>query len=345
MNVRKPVDYSIMFATLDALMAADLPQMALYCEIGQLVSGRPEKGAAVAAAEYLCGVYPDTSGFSPRNLRRMRELYRTYENNPEILAEAMTIGWTQNVVILEAELTLQERAWYIRASKQYGWSKLELTKKIQERAHESMVLDSEVDLCYSNGSGGGEDGTKETSGTFLQGMRDAEIQRELQRQGPCGSHLQSLFPPLSSTAGRTDDAPPSGKSAPAPFDRKRDDVAEKSNSRPPARGESLGLYGLCGAIPPLGKKSEKAGVVHPNADVEYRQQYQRSLWRSCVCQRELPSQPNTAAYCPHTAGWRTPDNRAAAQNLGEAVEMDSTYAGDFLVGRGLLQSCWYWARE
>ena len=111
MNVRKPVDYSAMFATLDTLMAADLPPMELYYEIGRLVNGRHEKGAAVAAAEYLRGAYPDVSGFSPRNLRRMREFYRAYENTPEVLAQAMTIGWTRNVVLLEAELTLQDRVW------------------------------------------------------------------------------------------------------------------------------------------------------------------------------------------------------------------------------------------
>ena len=65
MNVRKPVDYSAMFAALDTLMAANLPQMELYCGIGWLVSGRAEKGAAVAAAEYLCSAHPDASGFSP----------------------------------------------------------------------------------------------------------------------------------------------------------------------------------------------------------------------------------------------------------------------------------------
>lgn len=52
MNVRKPVDYSAMFSELDKLVAADLPQMGLYCEIGRLVSGRPEKGAAVADPWY-----------------------------------------------------------------------------------------------------------------------------------------------------------------------------------------------------------------------------------------------------------------------------------------------------
>ena len=53
MNVRKPIDYSALFAALDTLVRAELPQMELYREIGHLVCGRPEKGAAVAAAEYL----------------------------------------------------------------------------------------------------------------------------------------------------------------------------------------------------------------------------------------------------------------------------------------------------
>lgn len=59
--------------------------------------------------------YPDVKGFSPRNLRRMRDFYRAYEDAPEALAEAMTIGWTQNVAILEGCESLEERVWYIRA--------------------------------------------------------------------------------------------------------------------------------------------------------------------------------------------------------------------------------------
>lgn len=103
MNGREPIDYSAMFAVLDTLMAADLPQMKLYCEISWLARSKSEKGAADAAAEFLCGIYPDVSGVSPRNLRQMREFYRTYESSPEVLAQAMAIGWTQNVVILKEE--------------------------------------------------------------------------------------------------------------------------------------------------------------------------------------------------------------------------------------------------
>lgn len=149
MNIRKPADYSVLFEALSTLMAADLPQMKLYSEIGRLVSSRPEKGAAVAAAEYLQNTYPDFTGFSPRNLRRMRDFYRAYENTPKVMAEAVTIGWTQNTTILETKLTLQEKLWYIRAVQQFGWSKLKLMEQIASAAHLEMALDLASEVCYT----------------------------------------------------------------------------------------------------------------------------------------------------------------------------------------------------
>ena len=101
-------------------MAENLLQMELYRGIGRIVSGRPEKGVAVAAAEYFQDTYPDAAGFSPRSLRRMWDFYRTYESAPEVMSEAMTIGWTQNMVIMEVELTLQEKVWYIWAVRLFG---------------------------------------------------------------------------------------------------------------------------------------------------------------------------------------------------------------------------------
>ena len=99
MNIRKPTDYTAMFAALDKLMAAQLPQMELYCEIGRVVSGRAEKGAAVAASEHLQATYPTAEGLSPRNVRRMRAFYAAYEESPEIMRLAMNLGWTRNVAI------------------------------------------------------------------------------------------------------------------------------------------------------------------------------------------------------------------------------------------------------
>ena len=101
---------------------------------------RTEKGAAVMASEYLNQKYPDVKGFSPRSLRRMRDFYRTYEDHPNLLSLALQIGWIQNVVIMEAELPMELREWYMKAALQFGWPKAELIANIYEKAHEILIL-------------------------------------------------------------------------------------------------------------------------------------------------------------------------------------------------------------
>ena len=150
MNIRKAVDYSAMFAALEAAMDADLPQMELYCEIGKIVCARSEKGAAVAAAEFLRVQHPDMTGFSPRNVRRMRNFWQLYSGMPELLGEALCLNWTQNVVIMEAELTAEERYWYIQQAAAQNLSKTELLRTITDPAYLESVLDEKVDVWYND---------------------------------------------------------------------------------------------------------------------------------------------------------------------------------------------------
>ena len=149
MNVRKAVDYSAMFAALRFAMDEDLPQMELYCEIGKIVCARSEKGAAVAAADFLRDQYPDMTGFSPRNVRRMRDFWQLYSDMPELLDEAFLLNWTQNVVIMEAELTMEERRWYIQQAAAKDLSKSELLRIIEDSAHLGSVLDEKANVWYN----------------------------------------------------------------------------------------------------------------------------------------------------------------------------------------------------
>ena len=113
MNVRKPVDYGTMYRELTAILTQNLPQMDEVYAIGKAISQRPEKGAAVAAAEFLQANFPDRTGFSPRNMRRMRVFCKTYENDQTLLRLAMKIGWTLNVLIMEAKLSRLQKRFYI----------------------------------------------------------------------------------------------------------------------------------------------------------------------------------------------------------------------------------------
>ena len=149
MNIRKPTDYTAMFTTLDTLMAAQLPQMELYCEIGRVASGRSEKGAAVAVSEYLQAAYPAAEGFSPRNVRRMRTFYAAYEESPEIMRLAMNLGWTRNAAILERCGSNEERARYIQAVLRFGWKKGKLLEAIESQAWLHSSLDAQAVSCYT----------------------------------------------------------------------------------------------------------------------------------------------------------------------------------------------------
>ena len=68
MNVRKPVDYGTMHRELTAILAQNLPQMEEVYAIGKVINQCPEKGAAVAAAEFMQANFPDRTGFSPCNV-------------------------------------------------------------------------------------------------------------------------------------------------------------------------------------------------------------------------------------------------------------------------------------
>ena len=149
MNIRKNIDYSTMFDAMRVAMSTDMSQSKLYYELGRLICQRTEKGAAVAAAEYLKQNYPDVPGLSPRNLRRMRDFYRMYGKNPGLLKLAMELSWTQNVVILEADLDMDSRRWYLCAARQFGWSKAELQRKIAAEAHLEILLDESELPCYT----------------------------------------------------------------------------------------------------------------------------------------------------------------------------------------------------
>ena len=149
MNVRKPVDYGTMYRELTAILAQNLPQMDEIYAIGKVISQRPEKGAAVAAAEFMQANFPDHAGFSPRNVRRMRDFYLTYENDQTRLRLAMKIGWTLNVVIMEAKLTRTQQISCLQRAASEKLSKKELLEMILSGVFAEESIDASDEICYN----------------------------------------------------------------------------------------------------------------------------------------------------------------------------------------------------
>lgn len=64
-----------------------------------------------------------------------------------MLSLALQLGWTQNIVILEADLSMELRKWYLKASKQFAWSKGEVAERIANNAHEVIPLAIDEEVC------------------------------------------------------------------------------------------------------------------------------------------------------------------------------------------------------
>ena len=147
MNVRKPANYGTMYRELTASLTQNFLQMDEVYAIGKAISQRPEKGAAVAAAEFLQAKFPDRTGFSTRNVRRMRDFYKTYENDQALLQLAMKIGWTLNVVIMEAEQTSVQRISCLQRAAAERLSKKKLLEIILNDAFAEKPIDEPDEIC------------------------------------------------------------------------------------------------------------------------------------------------------------------------------------------------------
>ncbi len=105
----------------------------LYWEIGKNIVERQEKfgwGRSVVErlSKDLIAEFKGREGFSPNNLWRMRNFYLTYKDNLKLAQLVQEIPWGQNLVILSRIKDMKEREFYIRGTKQFGWSRNDLER-------------------------------------------------------------------------------------------------------------------------------------------------------------------------------------------------------------------------
>ena len=117
------------------------------CGLRHNVPGIDRDSRAKALAEFLQANFPDRTGFSPRNVRRMRDFYRTYENDQTLLRLAMKIGWTLNVVIMEAELTSVQRISCLQRAAAERLSKKKLLEIILNDTFAEKPIDEPDEIC------------------------------------------------------------------------------------------------------------------------------------------------------------------------------------------------------
>jgi predicted nuclease of restriction endonuclease-like (RecB) superfamily len=144
-NLLLEVKQRIRSAQYAALRAVNKELITLYWDIGQLIVTRQQgetwgKSVVEQLAKDLQAEFPGISGFSARNIWRMREFYLTYHANEKLTPLVAEIGWTHNLVIMEKCKNDLEREFYLRMTRKFGWTKNVLIHQIENQTYEKTLL-------------------------------------------------------------------------------------------------------------------------------------------------------------------------------------------------------------
>lgn len=141
----KEILSKIHLARYEMLKTVSKQTVALYWEIGKAVSEKVNnekwgKSVVKQLSEDLQTEHPGIRGFSARNIWNMKNFYEFYTENEKLQPLVAEIGWTQNCLILEKCKDLHQVEYYLRKTKQMGWSKADLIEKIQKNHFENQSL-------------------------------------------------------------------------------------------------------------------------------------------------------------------------------------------------------------
>jgi predicted nuclease of restriction endonuclease-like (RecB) superfamily len=139
------VQQRIRAAQYDALKAVNREMINLYWDIGKMIVTRQQnvnwgKSVVEQLAKDLQAEFPGISGFSTRNIWRMRDFYLTYHSQEILPPMVAEIGWTHNVVILEKCKDDLEREFYIKMTRKFGWTKNVLIHQIENQTYQKTLL-------------------------------------------------------------------------------------------------------------------------------------------------------------------------------------------------------------
>lgn len=88
--------------------------------------------------------FPQTTGYSVRNLKYMAKFAATYPDSEFVQQVVAQIPWGHNVVLLDKVSDAGERNWYIEACRKNGWSRNVLVHQIESGLYQRQVLAEKI---------------------------------------------------------------------------------------------------------------------------------------------------------------------------------------------------------
>lgn len=128
-----------------AVAAVNATLIDLYWRVGELLSARlaaGEWGEATVErlAAHIRQTQPNATGFSAKNLWRMRQFYDAYAGSKKLSALLRELPWTHNLMILSRCKRDDEREFYLRLAARERWSSRDLQRQLDGALFERVAL-------------------------------------------------------------------------------------------------------------------------------------------------------------------------------------------------------------
>ena len=135
----------IIAAQYSALKSVNKELINLYWDIGKKIFEKQEsqgwgKSVVETLSTDLQKEYPGIKGFSVQNLWYMKQFYTAYHCSVKLQPMVGEISWAKHILIFSKCKNEAEREFYIRTTKNFGWTKDVLLHQIENQSYEKSRL-------------------------------------------------------------------------------------------------------------------------------------------------------------------------------------------------------------
>lgn len=119
--------------------------ISLYWDFGKYISEKVNDsnwGTKIVdkLEEFMKREYPTLKGFNRSGIYRMKQFYETYKDNEIIAPMVRQISWSNNILILGATKTTEEKEFYIKMCIKNNYTKRELDRQIGSGYYQRYML-------------------------------------------------------------------------------------------------------------------------------------------------------------------------------------------------------------
>lgn len=125
-----------------AMIGANRELIMLYWNIGNVINVNSEWGNKFIEnlARDIKLDFPDTTGFSVRNLKYMAKFSSLYSDIEFVQTVSAQLSWSHNVALLDKVKDDEQRAWYAKKAIENGWSINVMVHQIESMLYNRQVL-------------------------------------------------------------------------------------------------------------------------------------------------------------------------------------------------------------